>query len=212
MGTYCLRLQTGSAWMGTAGSHAALSQYEQELAGALTMMNLQVKQNFWHRLDIGWDVFKNQYQEFIQATESPARLALAFAVGTLTAFLPLIIIDTFLTLFILARFRQLNKVAVFGARAVWNDFVVVPLYVPGFKLGHFLLERILGATAIAPSSKIALTLILGNGLLALTAVMLSFGLVYFAANRYQLNRFQSSYPARNDVELTGVAGVAHARL
>lgn len=151
------------------------------------VINYQVKQSVWNKLEMGMIVFKEQYHAFLDATESPSKLALAFAVGTVTAFLPLIVIDTFLTLFILARFRQLNKVAVFGARAVWNDFVVVPLYVPGFKLGQFLLEGLLGETAVAPTTKIALTFVLGNGLLGLGAVVVSFGLVYFLANHFQVS-------------------------
>lgn len=156
------------------------------------IMSMQVKQSFWKRIEIGWGVFKSQYQEFLAATESPAKLAFAFAVGTVTAFLPLIIIDTLLTVCILARFRQLNKVAVFGARAVWNDFLVVPLYVPGFRLGEYLIGRFLdggsGVTAVAPTTKIVLTFVLGNGLLAMAAVLLSFGLVYLVANRYQAEK------------------------
>lgn len=151
----------------------------------MTVINFQVKQSVWRKLEMSLVVFKDQYRAFLDATESPSKLALAFAVGTLTAFLPLIIVDTFLTLFILARFRQLNKVAVFGARAIWNDFVVVPLYVPGFKLGQFLLERVMGETAVAPTTKMALTFLLGNGLLALSAVFVSFCLVYLLANCYQ---------------------------
>ncbi len=124
---------------------------------------------------------REQRQSLLETTAAPSRLAFAFALGTFSAFLPVIILDSLLVMALLARFRQVNKAAVFAARAVWNDFVVVPLYASGFKMCGVLLGRVGVETAVSPTQQTILTFVVGYLLLTLLAVTLSFGLAYIAA-------------------------------
>lgn len=73
--------------------------------------------------------------DLAQANEAPTVLALAFALGTILSFVPVPLLDSLLLLFILSHFKQVNRPALLAARVVWNDLVVVPLYVPGYRLG-----------------------------------------------------------------------------
>ena len=72
--------------------------------------------------------------------QAPAPLVVAVALGTTLSFIPAPLLDSLLVGVIFARFRQVNRSALLAARIVWNDLVVVPLYVPGFRFGMRLLD------------------------------------------------------------------------
>jgi hypothetical protein len=72
--------------------------------------------------------------------QAPAPLVGAAMLGTLLSFIPVPFLDTFLVGFIFARFRNVNRAALLAARVLWNDLIVIPLYLPGFRFGMSLLE------------------------------------------------------------------------
>lgn len=76
----------------------------------------------------------------LQPGQAPAPLIIAVALGTILSFIPAPLLDSLLVGVIFARYRQVNRAALLTARVVWNDLVVVPLYVPGFRFGMRLLE------------------------------------------------------------------------
>lgn len=99
----------------------------------------------------------------------PAKqLAAAFALGTLISFIPVPVLDSLLVGLVLTRGKQINRAAIFIARLVWNDFLVYPLFGPGYRLGSALVapltngpQPILGGSAVtAALSILAATLIL----------------------------------------------------
>lgn len=78
---------------------------------------------------------KQEMQTMLQADASPQQLAKGFAVGTFISILPIPGLDFLLAALVLAIFKQMNKMAIFSAFAVWNTLVVAPLYMLCGKLG-----------------------------------------------------------------------------
>jgi len=133
-----------------------------------------------------------QAQELLQATDSPFGLAVAFALGTLTSFLPVPLLDSLLAAGLAVKFARLNKAAIFLARMVWNDLLVVPLYVPGLKVGQWILTAVLvkqeSQVTFQPHYAYLLSFILGAMVLAAVAALLGFILVLFFAKVIQARK------------------------
>lgn len=113
---------------------------------------------------------------------SPARLATAFAIGTLLSFIPLPVLDSLLVSLVLVRFRQVNKATLLAARLVWNDLVILSLAPTGYRLGVSMLptSMILSADP-APTGKLimlALNYAIGNLLIAITATTACYVIVW----------------------------------
>ncbi len=96
--------------------------------------------------------------------QPPAPLVAAAILGTLLSFIPAPFVDTLLVGLIFTRFKKVNRSALLAARFLWNDLVVLPLYVPGFRFGMSLLEPRV-ANSSAPPTQVAAFLL---GLFALT--------------------------------------------
>ncbi len=76
----------------------------------------------------------------LQPDQAPAPLVVAAALGTVISFIPAPFLDSLLIGLVIARFRKINRSALIASRIVWNDLIVVPLYVPGFRFGMRLVE------------------------------------------------------------------------
>jgi uncharacterized protein (DUF2062 family) len=86
---------------------------------------------------------RKDLENLVQPDQARLPLALAVGMGTLISFIPAPLLDTILVGVILTRFRQVNRPAIIAARMVWNDLVVMPLYLPGYRLG----ARVIGPAA-----------------------------------------------------------------
>lgn len=75
----------------------------------------------------------------VEPEQTAKPLVIAAVLGTLLSFIPIPFLDTLLVSLIFARFGQINRSALLVARLIWNDFVVMPLYVPGFRIAMRLL-------------------------------------------------------------------------
>jgi len=82
---------------------------------------------------------------FLNSDAPPHTLALSFALGTLISLAPTPGLNTILSLLLMNLFRHLPRVGIMAAMAVWNVFVVTPMYALGYQLGVFLF----GDTAVA---------------------------------------------------------------
>jgi hypothetical protein len=109
---------------------------------ALVQDALQVFQKFSQKNALINRVYKSLNQYFLsdfklllQPGQAPAPFILAIMLGTILSFIPAPILDTIVVGMIFARFRRINRSALILARIVWNDLIVVPLYVPGFRIG-----------------------------------------------------------------------------
>ncbi len=132
--------------------------------------------------------FQLQRQELLKAIDSPLGLATAFALGTLTSFFPVPVLDSLLAVVLAAKFARLNKTAIFMARVVWNDLLVIPLYAPGLKVGQWVLTAVLstetGFAVFHPHFLLLLSFILGGVLLAVSAATFSFVIISMVAIVY----------------------------
>lgn len=106
-----------------------------------------------HMREIG-EQFLLDLKTILQPGQAPLPLILAVALGTMLSFVPAPFLDSLLVGIILARYRQINRPLVLAARMVWNDLIVVPLYVPGFRLGMRFLQ-ILAVDNGTPQVRIA---------------------------------------------------------
>jgi hypothetical protein len=72
--------------------------------------------------------------------QPPGPFVVAAILGTILSFMPAPFLDSLLVGLIFARFRKINRSALIVSRIIWNDLIVVPLYMPGFRLGMRLIE------------------------------------------------------------------------
>jgi len=82
--------------------------------------------------------FRQKFFSLINTDAPPHSLALSFALGTLISLAPTPGLNTILTLMLMNFFRHLPRVGIMAAMAVWNVFVVTPMYALGYRLGAFL--------------------------------------------------------------------------
>ncbi len=143
----------------------------------------QAKTNVLYQLALSQ--LRQQSLEMRRGLDAPLALAAAFALGTLTSFLPLPIFDSLLAVGLAFKFARLNKGAIFLARAVWNDLLVVPLYAPGFKVGQWLVGSLLNPEIVQemiPTHFIWIgSFLLGTAILAVLAASAGFLAVLFIA-------------------------------
>jgi hypothetical protein len=99
---------------------------------------IQIKIQFLHQL-IDRLVLQD-LRSLLSPGQAPAPLVGAAILGTMLSFIPAPFVDTLLVGFIFARFRSVNRSALLAARVLWNDLIVIPLYLPGFRFGMSLLE------------------------------------------------------------------------
>jgi ABC-type glycerol-3-phosphate transport system permease component len=77
-------------------------------------------------------------------------------------------------------FKQLNRTGMLAAVAVWNTFVVAPLYVLSHKIGSSL--------PILSEQSLAIEFLVGNLLLAMVITAVSYLIVHMGIGRYQTRK------------------------
>jgi hypothetical protein len=118
----------------------------------------------------------SDFRILLKPDQAPAPLIVAVAIGTILSFIPAPFLDSLLVGLIIARFRKINRSALIASRIVWNDLVVVPLYVPGFRFGMQLVEPF---SLNVPTFAIkTIGFSLGLLFLTTTATILSAGLMF----------------------------------
>ncbi|MCB9422317.1 MAG: DUF2062 domain-containing protein [Ardenticatenaceae bacterium] len=124
------------------------------------------------------EMLKTHWQELIQLDASAQNIALAFAVGTFISVLPIPGIDLALVTLLASLFKQLNRTAMIAALAVWNTFVVAPIYVLSHKVGASL--------PLLADKNLVIGFLAGNLLLAVVITAVSYLIVQASIERYQL--------------------------
>ncbi|MEM7335876.1 MAG: DUF2062 domain-containing protein [Chloroflexota bacterium] len=82
----------------------------------------------------------NLREQFLSQPGTPHQLGLAFAIGTFISILPTPGFNILLASFLLSKWRQLHRAAMFASLSIWNAFVVAPLYSLSFKLGRWFFD------------------------------------------------------------------------
>ena len=120
---------------------------------------------------------KQRWQELVQTNASPQSIALAFAIGTFISVLPTPGLNLVLATLLASLFKQLNRTGLLAAIAVWNAFVVAPIYVLSHKVGTSL--------PILSNQNLAIGFLVGNLLLALVITAVSYLIVQMGISRYK---------------------------
>ena len=138
---------------------------------------------------------KQEFLAMMQTDASPQQLAKGFAVGTFISILPIPGLDFLLATLVLAIFKQLNKMAIFSAFAVWNTIVVAPLYVLCGKLGALLFTlRPLATFDMVFGTYVSETVkyfVVGNLVMTLGLTAVSYLLVQTAVAHHQ-NKYRKN--------------------
>lgn len=84
------------------------------------------------------DKIKHHWKEVLRIKTTDHEIALGFAVGTFIVILPTPGFSILLGLLIVLLYKKISKIALFLAFAVWNPFVMIPIYGAAYAIGSFL--------------------------------------------------------------------------
>ena len=126
---------------------------------------------------------KQRWQDLTDAGASPQTIALSFAVGTFISVLPIPGIDLALIALLGSLFKQLNRTGMLAAVAVWNTFVVAPLYILSQKIGSSL--------PLLSDQSLVIGFLVGNFLLAVVVTAVSYIIVQIGVGRYQTQKVRA---------------------
>jgi uncharacterized protein (DUF2062 family) len=128
------------------------------------------------------EYFKKHFDEMSKTHSTPHHIAMGFASGTLISLLPTPGFNILLGLLILFLFPKFNKMALFGAMAVWNPLTTPLVYSASFYIGNL----IFGNDPFVDIKLNFLTyfwhysrrFLVGNFILAISGTIISYLLVY----------------------------------
>ncbi len=134
---------------------------------------------------------RHQLWRELQALGSPVhpagRLAAAFALGTLISFVPVPFLDSLLLALVLAKYKQVNRAAIFMSRLIWNDLLVFPLFAPGYRLGSELVQPLVNPAPSVPGIFMSiLSFAVGSTILAVSATICGFCVFLLVVNLLRL--------------------------
>ena len=129
------------------------------------------------------NAMKQRWQELVQTNASPQSIALAFAIGTFISVLPTPGLNLVLATLLASLFKQLNRTGLLAAIAVWNAFIVAPIYVLSHKVGASL--------PLLSNHNLAIGFLVGNMLLALVITAVSYLIVQLSIGRYQTRKIRA---------------------
>jgi len=132
---------------------------------------------------------RKHFREVIKIKKSPFSIALGFALGTFLAILPTFGFGILIGLLIILIFKNISKVAMLAAFAIWNPLVLVPLAAASYKLGDIILAdipvRTLRFEILNRAYIYSRRYLVGNFIISLVSSILSYVIAYFATKKYQ---------------------------
>jgi uncharacterized protein (DUF2062 family) len=107
--------------------------------------------------ELGFLARTRQFVKFriIHVDDSPHRIALGFALGTFTAFLPFLGLHT-VTAILLAFIARANKAVALLCSWISNPFTVIPIFVPCYLLGRAVVGIFRDASPTDPAEVVAI--------------------------------------------------------
>jgi len=131
---------------------------------------------------------KKHIQEVLKIKITPHDVAWGFALGTLIALLPTFGFGIFIGLLLLLIFEKISKISMLLAFAVWNPFVLIPIYALSYRVGIYV-------TASTPLESyriellnqfftIAKVFLIGNVIVTLVFSTISYFIVYYLYKNY----------------------------
>ena len=78
---------------------------------------------------------KERVSSLLDPDATPHQIAMSFAVGTFIEILPAFGLKTLISVGVLSAFRSMNRLALLAAIALWNSFLIAPIYGMSYALG-----------------------------------------------------------------------------
>jgi uncharacterized protein len=133
-------------------------------------------------------IITEHFKRVIETKKSPHSIALGFTLGTLIALLPTPGFSVLIGILVVFIFNKINKYSLFGAIALWNPLVQIPIYTLSYKIGNL----IFGSMPLV-EYKISLLhqiliytrrFLIGNVILAILISIISYIVVWLVASHY----------------------------
>ncbi|HEX6385738.1 MAG TPA: hypothetical protein VF177_13790, partial [Anaerolineae bacterium] len=105
--------------------------------------------------------------------------------------LPLPGLDLVLTSLLLRRFKEMERLPLFAAMALWNNVVAAPLYVASPKVGTFIVALTPYTATSDPAVVWVGSFLAGNLVITAGVSTASYVLVYLGFSRYKLLTFRT---------------------
>ena len=132
---------------------------------------------------------KKRYRNIPRPKEDEHYLALGFAIGTGIAILPTPGLGVVLGVIIALIWKKINKLALFGAMAIFNPFTIVLLYELSFKLGDIFFgsARIIVYNITILDQVIHFTkrFLVGNAIIAVVTAALCYFIIKYSVRIYR---------------------------
>ncbi|MEJ2750453.1 MAG: DUF2062 domain-containing protein [Anaerolineae bacterium] len=128
---------------------------------------------------------KLRWHELVHSNSAQQSLALSFAVGTFISVLPIPGVDLFLVALLVSVFKQLSRAGLLAAVAVWNTFVVAPIYVLSYRVGSLIMASFPALSFGGDKQNLVVGFLVGNLLLTVVITAVSYFIVQLGIERYQ---------------------------
>lgn len=127
------------------------------------------------------------WQQMVRADAPVLALAAAFAIGTLVSMVPVPVIDMMVAALVMRRLQRLPRGPMMAAMALWNSFIMAPLYATSPRVGGAVLAGAASRGHLPVPDTLLPRLVVGNAAIALALVVVSFLLAatFFAVLRRQ---------------------------
>jgi uncharacterized protein len=135
---------------------------------------------------------KHHFHEVIRIKKSPHSIVFGFAIGTLIAILPTPGLSIILGLVVISIFKNISKIALFGALLFWNPIVSAPLYILSYKIGGLLFGNLpvveYEVSILDNAYNFTRRYLVGNFILAVSISIASYFLIRIAIIFYGMNK------------------------
>ena len=137
--------------------------------------------------------FKKRVRKYIhklaETNTTEHDIAIGFSIGTFIAIIPTPFFNIILGLLVVFIYKKVNKLALFGAMALWNPITNIPLTILSYKIG----DIIFGGIAIVKYDQEIVNIILnfsrkyllGNFIIAIVLSVVSYFVVVLLVRMYR---------------------------
>lgn len=153
----------------------------------MTLDTTILKQSAAQRAQSVLAELRSNWQQMIRAEAPVLILAVAFMVGTLVSMVPVPVVDMVVAGLVMRRLQRLPRGPIVAAMALWNSFIMAPLYATSPRVGGAVLSSAAGYSHLAVPDTLLPRLVVGNLTIALVLALASFLLAtaLFSALRWQ---------------------------
>jgi len=129
------------------------------------------------------------FKEVQRLKTSPQSIALGFAIGTFIAIIPTPGFGITLALLLILIFKRLSKYAILAALAIFNPFVLTPLYIMSFNVGAKYFQNMPGfhynIKIFEQTIQFSTSFLLANAIIALAIASVSYILILIIVSIYK---------------------------